>query len=182
MTDLGVLPGMSSSSSSSINDAGQVVGRSFDDITGNTRAFLWTSDAGMVDLGTLAGFSFAEAAAVNSPGQVVGEASNGSGPVHGFLWTRDTGMTDLGTLAGVDSVHPHAINVAAAIVGDVSNGPASGPAFIWVTGVMTDLNTLIPAGSGWVLQTATGINDNGQIVGTGSIGGQTHAFLLTPVP
>jgi hypothetical protein len=29
---------------------------------------------------------------------------------------------------------------------------------------------------------ATDINDAGRIAGYGSIGGQTHAFLLTPVP
>jgi hypothetical protein len=37
-------------------------------------------------------------------------------------------------------------------------------------------------GSGWVLSKASGINDLGQIVGAGSINGQTHAFLMTPVP
>jgi probable HAF family extracellular repeat protein len=45
---------------------------------------------------------------------------------------------------------------------------------------MTDLNSLIPAGSGWVLTSARGINDAGQIVGTGTISGVQHAFLLTP--
>ena len=45
---------------------------------------------------------------------------------------------------------------------------------------MEDLNDLIPAGSGWVLVEARGINYRGQIVGTGSINGHAHAFLLTP--
>jgi probable HAF family extracellular repeat protein len=45
---------------------------------------------------------------------------------------------------------------------------------------MLDLNNLIPSGSGWVLQVANGVNDGGQIVGNGTIGGQTHGFLLTP--
>jgi hypothetical protein len=53
-------------------------------------------------------------------------------------------------------------------------------AFIYDT-QMRDLNTLIPPGSGWFLSSATGINDAGQITGTGSFGGPTHAFLLTPV-
>ncbi len=47
---------------------------------------------------------------------------------------------------------------------------------------MTDLNSLIPAGSGWVLTRATAINDAGHIVGSGVIGGQVRAFLLTPDP
>jgi probable HAF family extracellular repeat protein len=54
-------------------------------------------------------------------------------------------------------------------------------AFIYTNGKMTDLNTLIPANSGWELDTASAINDNGWIVGQGSINGQYHGFLLTPI-
>jgi hypothetical protein len=46
---------------------------------------------------------------------------------------------------------------------------------------MTDLNSLLPPGSGWVLTSASEIDDAGRIAGTGtSPGGETHAFLLTP--
>jgi probable HAF family extracellular repeat protein len=45
---------------------------------------------------------------------------------------------------------------------------------------MVDLNTLIDPTLGWVLTTAAGINDAGQIVGSGVINGQSHAFLMTP--
>jgi len=45
---------------------------------------------------------------------------------------------------------------------------------------MTDLNTLIPANSGWYLQTASSVNDAREIVGWGLIGGNVHAFLATP--
>jgi probable HAF family extracellular repeat protein len=183
LMDLGPMPGLTSSSAAGINDAGQIVGGSWDDVTGMTRAFLWTSGAGFTDLGTLAGFTDAEATAINAAGQVVGEASTGSiGPVHGFLWMSDGTMTDLGTLPGFASVHPHAINAGVVVTGEASNDPAPGRAFIWQNNVITDLNTLIPPESGWLLQRATGINDSGQIVGTGVVGGQTHAFLLTPIP
>jgi probable HAF family extracellular repeat protein len=39
---------------------------------------------------------------------------------------------------------------------------------------------MIPAGSGWVLIEARGINAAGQITGMGMHNGQEHAFLLTP--
>jgi probable HAF family extracellular repeat protein len=43
------------------------------------------------------------------------------------------------------------------------------------------VNSLIPADSGWTLVVATGINEAGQIVGSGLVAnGETHAFLLTP--
>src|SRR5262245_12387301 len=45
---------------------------------------------------------------------------------------------------------------------------------------MADLNDLIPPGSGWLLEVAAAINDAGQITGTGTVNGCTHAFLLTP--
>jgi probable HAF family extracellular repeat protein len=45
---------------------------------------------------------------------------------------------------------------------------------------MKDLNKLIPVGSGWELQQAYGINNAGQIVGTGTHKGLEHGFLLTP--
>src|SRR5439155_9868957 len=45
----------------------------------------------------------------------------------------------------------------------------------------TDLNTLIPGGSEWTLDRAWGINDAGQIVGTGFINGiGNHGYLLVP--
>ena len=44
---------------------------------------------------------------------------------------------------------------------------------------MQKLNKLIAPNNGWVLGQANGINDAGQIVGYGTIGGQTHALLLT---
>ena len=52
----------------------------------------------------------------------------------------------------------------------------------WFGSVMSDLNSLLPAASGWTLTTATGINAGDQIVGSGTIGGATHAFLMTPLP
>lgn len=54
-------------------------------------------------------------------------------------------------------------------------------AFLWERGKMTDLNTLIPRGSGWKLTEAIDINDRGQIVGMGQFRGVEQAFLITPV-
>ena len=46
---------------------------------------------------------------------------------------------------------------------------------------MFDLNTLITDPS-WILQDGLGINNVGQIVGDGLHNGQSHAFLLNPLP
>ena len=52
--------------------------------------------------------------------------------------------------------------------------------FITVGATMVDLNTRLPPGSGWELESARAINDNGWITGYGSINGQEHAYLLKP--
>ena len=107
MQNLGVLPGLPSSSSAyAINDNGEVVGESgiagFDQNgpTTTAHAFLWTSGGGMQDLGTLSGLPDSHADAINNLGHVVGDAFDN---IHqsAFIWTSSTGMLDLNTL--VDS-------------------------------------------------------------------------------
>src|SRR5205814_6861921 len=65
------------------------------------------------------------------------------------------------------------------IVG-LSSGSLVSTAFIYRDGIMTNLNLLTDSPFGWHLDIARGINDSGQIVGTASVGGIKHAFLLTP--
>lgn len=45
---------------------------------------------------------------------------------------------------------------------------------------ITDLNSLLPVNSGWVLQNAIGISEAGFIIGTGTKSGSTVPFLLCP--
>ena len=91
-------------------------------------------------------------------------------------------MSDLGTLGGSQS-RAWAVNDSGQVVGYsylIRN--TTYHAFLYEGNSMVDLNTLLSPGSGWVLNYATGINDSGQVAGYGSINGNTHAFLLTPIP
>jgi probable HAF family extracellular repeat protein len=175
-----------------INDKGQTVGSS--GLCSNTslppansmgpHAVLWERDGSPTDLGSLGGTLPNVATSVNNRGEVDGASQTQDGNIHAFLWTRNTGMQDLGTLQGdFFSVATccNTVNNRAQVVGFSFPGPlGSGRAFLWQNGVMTDLNTLIPAGSPWYLQAAESINDAGQIAGYGTINGETHAFLATP--
>jgi probable HAF family extracellular repeat protein len=93
-------------------------------------------------------------------------------------------MQDLGAFPGaIVTVPPccHTINDKGDIVGFALDGTTfAQTALIWQDNKPVDLNTLIPAHSGWVLQGAFSINNAGEIVGFGLINGETHAFLATP--
>jgi probable HAF family extracellular repeat protein/T5SS/PEP-CTERM-associated repeat protein len=156
-----------------LNDAGQVVGGSYD-ASANFHAFLWQNGA-MQDMGTLGG-DYSSAQAINENGQVVGVARLANGKPHAFMW--DGGMQDLGALTWDQSI-AYGINDKGQVVGALQTGPTS-HAFVWANGQMQDLNTLIPANSGWVLQEARAINNKGRIVGFGVTNGQTRAVLLVP--
>ena len=89
-------------------------------------------------------------------------------------------MTDLGTLGGSGN-QAYGINANGDVVGFSSTADPGVHTFLSSGGFMLDLNDHVPADPAWVLREARAINDAGQIVGSGSIGGQTHAFLLTPM-
>jgi probable HAF family extracellular repeat protein len=75
------------------------------------------------------------------------------------------------------------INDSGVVVGTMKASGGSSPdhAWIYADGVVTNLNALIPAGSGLHLAFANAINDAGQIAGVAvDAQGFSHGFLLTP--
>jgi hypothetical protein len=104
-----------------------------------------------LDLETLPGDTLSAASNINFFGQAIGSSGNTTAPLPYYV----------ADLAGPITV--------------------IGRPFIWSQrSGMRDLNTLISANSGWVLNSVTGINFWGQIVGSGTLNGQPHGFLLTP--
>jgi probable HAF family extracellular repeat protein len=183
------------SAATAINDSGQVVGIS--GICQNavgaysaTHAVLWENGQ-PTDLGNIGGHGWNTPAFINNHGQIVGFA-NASGDVvngqltikfHAFLWTKERGMRDLGTLPGDALSEALGVNEAGQVVGVSYGAGFSHPrGFLWQNGVMTDLNTLVPAGSTLTLQVAGDINDRGEITGAAldSSTKTSPAFLAIP--
>lgn len=188
VTDLGVLPGYSSSLGAFLNSSGQVAGCS-DNSTGNIPceggsgisgdAFLWSSDTGMQDLGTLPGGSFSTGYGINDSGQVAGWSTNGQGVEHGFRWTQSTGMTDLGTLPGGTYSYGFSINSSGVICGFGDSATSKGKAHVVI---WTPTNKALDLGSlpGAIANEALFINAQNQVVGASLyLNGTFRAFVVT---
>jgi probable HAF family extracellular repeat protein len=174
---LGTLGG-SSSTAYGINDAGQIAGTS-QTPSGAMAAFFWNGQT-MQNLETLGGYtSYGEG--IDASGQVVGSSQIASGYMHAFLWTSGF-MKDLGTLGGSNSLG-YGVNDSGSVVGySLTTGNAATHAFLYTNGVMTDLNSLLPIGTGWTITAAYGIDNNGDIVGTGVLNGTQYAVELIDPP
>lgn len=183
MKDLGTLGGLNSVATA-INHSGQVVGYSSVN-TVDTHAFIY-EDNMMKSIGTLGG-SCSFANAINDYGQVVGSAYDKQGNDRAFLYDADSRpcMKDLGSLGGAVSI-ANGINNAGQVVGySFIKGDTDARAFLYHNEQMIDLNSLLDNNakqSGWILNEALAINNNGSIVGVAYNNNAdipSCAFLLT---
>ena len=168
------------SQATAVNRSLSVVG--WAERTDNYRhAFTWDyKTTQMTDLGTLGGPSSA-AWDINDVGDVVGEADVAPGVSHAFLHRAGV-MQDLGTLGGAASAARGIADLGGDVVGWSWTDQGTVHAFLWNGTELLDLNTLISPDSGWTLQYAEAINAAGMITGTGRYRGETHAFVLVPIP
>jgi probable HAF family extracellular repeat protein len=176
--DVNAIIGTTSSFARSINNGGGVVGRASS--TTNFGAFIHSNGNTVFFDGN------GSSNDINDSGQVVGGCcSNDDGKRLAILFSNGV-RQELGSLSPQRMYHDAmAINNSGQIVGvsATSGIPFSSNderAFVYSNGVMQDLNDLIPAGSGWILNVASDINSAGQIVGNGKLNGEDRAFLLTP--
>jgi probable HAF family extracellular repeat protein len=165
------------SEATGINDFGQIIG-DIASAVGPSSAFLLTRGR-MHFLPSLGGFA-TDARAINNFGHVVGSSWLPDNSTYHAILYIDGWTKDLGTLSGSSTGFSiaNSINIEDEIVG-ISDPHET--AFLYRRDHMVDINSLLPTNSGWVLQQANGINDLGQIVGTGTHDGLSRAFLMTPI-
>lgn len=163
-----------------VNDAGVVVGWCNGTECGIDRSgYLWSRTGGHFVMPKVAGFLNAahEALAINERNQVVGRY-NGAGGVAGvFMWSAATGTVDLGAPAG----HPQNVDIndRGQIVVTITPPTGGTAAYLFSNGVWTDLNTLMPPGATFTVDTARAINNHGWIAGSGN-GALNTGYVLIP--
>jgi probable HAF family extracellular repeat protein len=147
---------------------------------GVDHATLW-QNGNITDLGGISNTQISQAASVNKSGLIVGFAANASGIDMAVSWLNGT-MTVLPDLQSTGHSLAYGVNDAGIIVGrsDIYlNGAWQDHAAVWQNGQLTDLNSLLPANSGWVLNYARAINNNNEVVGVGTLNGVSTAFTLS---
>ena len=183
-TDLGTFGG-GSGFTRAVNDHQHVIGTARD-ASENSHPFLWSAGTGMIALGSLAGATAPYA--IDDYDRIVGLSADSAGLYQPFFWQAGA-MLDLGTLSGGAGAEGMArdINNHGVIVGNADDAAGVEHATIWSPlpgggySAPVELETLIPSGSGWTLFDAAGINELGEITGTGWLNGNKRAFRLTPV-
>lgn len=174
-TDLGVLPGDSTSAGLALNDSGQVAG--------NSQTFLPHAfrhgASGLTGLGHLGGPEQSSTGEdIGADGTVVGSSASPAG-LRAFVWTDAGGMSSLGS-AGYAWSWAYGIDgdvVVGELSSDVPYGPHEG--FVATSaGGLVPLTTLV--GPQLAGSTARDVNAAGQIAGWHDHGAQWDAFRLEP--
>jgi probable HAF family extracellular repeat protein len=128
------------------------------------------------------------AADINNNNMIVGATGSSSSTVpvtYSQAYILDYNISDvtmLPVLQGGLRSNAYDINENNQVVGSsetLIGSTTVNHAFVWnkADGVIIDLNDGAP--DGWVLTSATAINDNGDIVGNGLLNGVAHGFILT---
>jgi probable HAF family extracellular repeat protein len=175
--DLGTLGG-SLSFGNAINAFGTIVGAS--DLPESTRLApaAWRSRK-PASLGLPAAFDYGFAYGVSFTGQATGSLETSMG-ADAFLFAGGR-LADIGRLGDFRYTKGLAVNTGSEVVGIAFQSPGGlTRAFVWRGGTASDLNTVLPTDTPWTLTAANDVNDLGQIVGIGTLGGETRAFLLSP--
>jgi probable HAF family extracellular repeat protein len=168
-----------------INDNGQIAGMGL--FNGVQHPFLISDPDGIFANGgaTITNLGVFSAEGINDLGQVTGSVASPLGN-HACLYSGGV-LKDIKTLGGPYS-SANAVNDKTQIVGRSLTKPGAydddNHAFLWQNGKMTDLNKFRSPRSAGTLDTATDINNVGQIVGQIRFGtiwsGYYHAFLMVP--
>ncbi|HIF41679.1 MAG TPA: hypothetical protein EYQ74_11345 [Planctomycetes bacterium] len=161
-----------------LNDHMHVIGIAKDAVE-SMRPFLWSPSTGMQDLGGLGEFTTPRD--LDNFDRVVGVSANPAGDYRAFIWQAGV-LTELPTLGG-SAGDAKAINDHGVVVGQSTDSGEVQYATLWPGGTAgpVKLQDAIRPTTSWVLTGASGINELGEICGTGKLNGVQRAYRLTPL-
>jgi probable HAF family extracellular repeat protein len=162
ITNLGTLPGGSSSFGNGVNNAGHATG--FANTPDGPRAYYWNGST-MLPLPFVGDGSESYGNAINNANQITGYGQTSVGQ-RAFVWDATTNI-----LLQLNALDGRGINDAGHVAG--YGVGLNGFAFLYDGSVVTSLGTL----PGDFLSSAADINASGQIVGDSFGGGGPKAFL-----
>ncbi len=182
MTDIGGFLSKGGTAPTDINNAGQIVGTSSITVSIPDQPFVWQNGT-MTQLPLLSGYVRGTASHISDNGNIAGTCYDALLVAQrAEAWISGQSY-NLGSLPGEADSWANGINDLGQVVGGTGpNGNQPAQAFLWESGQMYNVNSLLLSGQGYNVNQAFAINDAGQIVGTASYGGQTHAVLLNPLP
>lgn len=187
--------GFPNSLAGSINAAGNIFGDAWNADVTELHAVFWASSTSAPVALAAPGGEFINtdfdlflptSQGLNNAGNMVGVAVNADfSELRAVFWASSASpAVILSTTGEFPNGTAEGISDKGQIVGEAFNSDFSDlHAFMWPSSASPgiDLNTVIPSDSGWELLVARGINNRGEIVGTGFLNGAQHAYVLIPV-
>jgi uncharacterized membrane protein len=161
-----------------INNNNWVVGGAFDNSSSHYAAFVWKGTGNIIFLPDLNGIENS-ARAINNQNLIVGYVLDpNTNNWQAVYWENDI-LNIIEMPAGVTASYAYDINSSNEIVGVYSSsGIYTG--FIFKDGERMDLEDLLPPNSGWTIQGAYVINDNGAVLALGKKNGVSKNCILIP--
>jgi hypothetical protein len=173
-----------SSQASSINEANTTSGYAY--VNGVQRATLFYNNQTVQDLhASINGAAHSTAGKINDQGSAVGIFRGQDNNIWSFIFNPELGTETFSNVAGYQDMSFTSIANSGVVVGYGNSNRASlgHQAVRWTQNTgLVDLNSLIDQNSGWDLDEAYDVNENGYIVGSGKFNGATSNFMLKPVP
>jgi hypothetical protein len=153
------------------NQRGDMVGDAYDD-QGHYHAFRWSPDGGQLSIDPAD--SYSSAVAINDARHVLLQVGSDA-------YLDDTRHLRHLDLSAKFYNSAQALNDCDVVVGAYGPDSEHYRAFLWSSSQgFRDLNSFVPGASGWELQSAAAINNDGEIVGSGELHGADRGFLLVP--
>lgn len=184
---LSLLPKYSASESSSfarsISNSGKVAG--YVNLATGTNGYVWSQSTGYTLVhGVNPGDDFFATRGANNSSNLIGTTRILGGQYRAAFWSSSTGTINIGALSGDDYSSTNQMNDLNEVIGTSESSSGSERPMYWnPTDGLHNMNDLVaPASSGWVIHSATGINNLGQITGFGTYHGNFMMYVASPVP